>query len=74
MNFQSEAIYKHSKCTDTAIKVIRSEHIPGKQMYKVRLWWLNVVNPKNVFLIFPYPVTEMISEKEFANWQPFKTE
>lgn len=42
-------IYKHASCNDAAIEVIRIVHIPEKRGYKVKVSWVNVVNPKNIY-------------------------
>lgn len=43
-------LYKHVNCTDVAFMPIkRPFYVPEKKVYKVKVRWFNVVNPKNVF-------------------------
>lgn len=41
--------YKHVNCTDAAIECLRCVFVPEKEGYAVKVSWLNVVNPNNVF-------------------------
>lgn len=50
-------IYKHINNTDVAAHFLRVIFIAPKNGYKVKVSWLNIVNPKR---IFPCGITEEI--------------
>jgi len=53
-------VYKHRDNTDVAMKVVKSYWIPEKNTWKVKALWLNIINPKNVFLIL---------KEKVKNWE-----
>lgn len=61
-------IYKHTACTDAAIEVKRIVYIPEKCGYKVKVSWINIVNPKN---IYPCGLTEeiFIPRSKIKEWE-----
>lgn len=63
-------IYKHRSCTDTAMLVLKSEVLENG--YKVLVHWLNVVNPNHIFKCFETPNYELVSFKEFPNWEKYE--
>ena len=62
--------YKHENCSDVAINVLRIVHIPQKAGYKVKVSWINIVNPNNIYAC---GVTEeiFIKKEDIKNWKPF---
>lgn len=62
--------YKHIDCTDVAVECLRIIFIPEKAGYKVKVSWLNVVNPANVY---PCGLTEeiFIPTAKIKEWLPY---
>jgi hypothetical protein len=42
-------LYKHRNNTDVAILVLKKHFIPEKSQYKLKVKWMNIVNPNNIF-------------------------
>lgn len=42
-------LYKHKNCTDVAILVLSSFYVAERQTYKLKVRWMNIVNPNNIF-------------------------
>lgn len=61
-------IYKHDNCTDVAMQVVKSYFIPQKDGWKLKVIWLNIVNPKNVFKLHTSPVKEFIKREDIKHW------
>lgn len=61
------SIYKHENCDDVAIQVLRVVPIPEKQGYKVKVSWINIVNPSNKY---PCGLTEeiFILARDWPKW------
>lgn len=64
-------VYKHVNNTDVAMKVVKSLYIPAKGGWKVRVLWLNIVNPKNIFLIDLKHETHFISRDKASGWENY---
>lgn len=61
-------LYKHENCTDVAIKIIkRPLFIPEKKGYRVKVSWINVVNPNNTFSI-DLIETIFIKSEDYKKW------
>jgi hypothetical protein len=65
-------IYKHINCTDVAVECKRILFIPEKNGYKVKVNWVNVVNPKNYY---PCGLTEeiFIPSSLIRDWIPLES-
>lgn len=62
-------LYKHVNNTDVALMPIKHPFkVPGKDRYKIKISWYNVVNPVN---IFPCGVTETVTirSEDIQNWK-----
>lgn len=59
--------YKHIECTDAAILVLKVQYHDQKRV-KVRVSWVNVVNPTNVF---PMGLVETIEirREDLSKWK-----
>lgn len=59
-------IRKHVNCTDVAAEFLRVIKVPDG--YKVKLSWINIVNPDNVYRI---GITEevLITNEQMPNWK-----
>lgn len=68
-------LYKHQYCTDTAIMPVKPlRYSPDRKVYKARVRWFNIVNPKNVFdMHVPPNGTENIEikEEDLKKWRPY---
>jgi hypothetical protein len=42
-------LMKHKQCTDTAILVLGKLLIPERGVYRLKVRWINIVNPLNHF-------------------------
>lgn len=63
--------YKHENNTDVAILVLkRPFYIPEKREYKVKVEWINIVNPNNVFKM-RLTETIRIKEVDMRKWKEF---
>lgn len=60
-------IFKHVRGIDAAIKIVGVKSYPDG--YSVIVYWLNVCNPKNVYMIDGKPRVEFITYKEVDNWK-----
>jgi hypothetical protein len=63
--------YKHVNCTDVAVECKRIIFIPEKKGYKVKVSWVNVVNPKKHY---PCGITEeiFIPSSLIRDWLPLE--
>ena len=61
--------YKHILNTDVAMKVVKSYYIPEKNGWKLRVIWLNVVNPSNVFPLNIQPDKVFLNREDLKNWK-----
>ncbi len=64
-------VYKHANNTEVAAKVVKSFWIPEKKGWKVKILWLNIVNPKNVYLIDHNPESHFISRESAKMWKVY---
>lgn len=62
-------LYKHENCTDVAIEILKSFN--GKDFYKLKVSWWNVVNKENHY---PMGVVEKlkISLEDWKKWKLIK--
>lgn len=62
-------LLKHIRNTDVAILVLKKYFIPQKDYYKVKVKWMNIVNPNNIFYI-GVQETLIINRKKFLKeWE-----
>jgi len=59
-------LYKHENCSDVAVEILKS--FKGKDFYKLKVSWWNVVNEKNYF---PLGEVETI-RVSFEDWKKWK--
>ena len=68
-------VYKHTNNTDVAMRVVKSYFITEKNGWKVKVNWINIVNPANPFVITdsigPLQETHLITREQAKDWKPF---
>lgn len=62
-------LYKHKNNTDVAMLVIKSFYVQEKNLYKLKVKWMNVVNPSNVFYTGVYENVEIPANVFHKNWE-----
>lgn len=62
-------LYKHENGSDAAILILKHPlFIAPKNGYKIRIKWMNIVNPKNVYDI-GIMETIFIKKEDIKNWK-----
>lgn len=68
-------VYKHKYNTDVAMRVVKSFYVAAKDGWKIRVNWINIVNPNNHFVLMDSvgPITEnhFIPRDKVKDWEPF---
>jgi hypothetical protein len=60
-------LYKHINNTDVAILIVKSFYISKSEYYKLKVKWVNIVNPANYFGLGEENLK--ISREDFKNWK-----
>lgn len=64
-------LYKHKRNTDVAIMPTKPPRYSAtRNVYKVRVHWFNIVNPRNVFNM-NVPETIEIKAENMKDWEPY---
>lgn len=68
-------LYKHKNCTDVALMPVKSpRYSTTRKVYKLKVRWFNIVNPKNVFdMNVGDNGTDNVEirEEDLKNWRPY---
>lgn len=68
---QVKKLYKHRLNTDVAYVPVCIDYLPAYDSYVLFGYWMNIVNPKNVFKIENANDEIVIKEEDMKNWEEY---